>query len=80
MPVRNLVHHPHARGGPAARSGHIGFGAGLVDEHQLFDRHIFQVSVPEFACGFDVRPVLLRRMDGLFFKTSFIFFSHLLIA
>jgi hypothetical protein len=66
--VRNFLDHPHAARRSAAGAGHVGLRGGFIDEHELLDRHVLQMFMPEPACGLDVGPVLLGGVKGLFLK------------
>src|SRR5436190_6712328 len=78
--MRHTLDHPHPTRRSGAGAGHVGFGPGFVEEHQLFDRHVLQLLVPELSCRLHVGSILLGGAEGLFFNTSPSFFSHLLIA
>lgn len=67
---RDLVHEPTASRGAAPKPDHIVLGPGLVDEHQALHierRLLFTPERPGFG---DVRPVLLRGVQGFFLKLS----------
>ncbi len=68
MAVRHRLNDPHAAWGSTAGAGHVGLGAGFVEEHELLDRHVLEMIMPELSCGLYVRPVLLRGVQGLFLK------------
>jgi hypothetical protein len=48
------------------QAGHLGAGAGLVDEHQRVRVEIEPPVEPRFAAAQDVGAILLGSMPGLF--------------
>jgi len=52
--------------GPAPQAGHLGRGAGLVDEDELLGIKIGLGVEPELAADDDIRPLLLGGVRGFF--------------
>ena len=52
--------------GPAAQPGHLGRGAGLVDEYETLRVEVRLRFEPGFAPSGDVGPFLLRRVRCFF--------------
>ncbi len=51
---------------PSAQPGHLGRGAGLVDEDELLGIEIGLAVEPRSAAGGDIRPLLLGGVRGFF--------------
>ena len=51
---------------PSMEAGHLGAGAGLVDENQRVRIEIELALEPRLTPAQDVGPILLGRMPGLF--------------
>ena len=52
--------------GSAAQAGHLGRGAGLIDEDELVGIKIGLGVEPSLATGDDIRPLLLGGVRGFF--------------
>ena len=70
MLFRSAMRHAHpeplAAGRAAVTAGHLGGGAGLVDEDQSLGIEIELGVEPGLTTAQDVRTALLGRMPGLF--------------
>ncbi len=52
--------------GSASQAGHLGRGAGLVDEDELLGIKLGMGLEPGLAAGDDIRPLLLGGVRGFF--------------
>ena len=66
VPVRCAVVRAHAPGRPSPEPRHVGFRAGLVEEHERAGRHRRHLLTPELARGRDVGTVLFVRAQRFF--------------
>ena len=66
MAVRDLGAKPLALGRPPAQPGHLGAGAGLVDEHEMLRVEVGLALEPGLTRGVDVGSPLLGRVSAFF--------------
>ena len=52
--------------GPASQAGHLGRGAGLIDEDELLGIEVGLGVEPGLAAESDIRPLLLGGVRGFF--------------
>ncbi len=62
--IRGAAAHPAL--GAAPQAGHLGRGAGLIDEDELLGIKIGLGVEPGLAAGDDIRPLLLGGVRGFF--------------
>ena len=67
MPMRNKADQPLTAGSAAPQPYHIGAGGRFIDEHQPGRVKQKLLSPPAATCAGDVRPLLLRGAQALFF-------------
>ena len=67
MPMRNKADQPLTAGSAAPQPYHIGAGGRFIDEHQPGRVKQKLLSPPAATCVGDVRPLLLRGAQALFF-------------
>ena len=66
MAVGNGGAAAHPPLGAASQAGHLGRGAGLVDEDQLLGIEVGLGVEPSLAAGDHIRPLLLGGVRGFF--------------
>jgi hypothetical protein len=66
MAVWDFADQPFSAPASAPGPGHVGAGAGLVDEDQLTWIKQLLCASPAFARGRDVGPILLAGVDAFF--------------
>src|SRR5258708_1119898 len=72
QPGRSRTDQSFTPGAPAAVSDHGRVDRTFVEKNQFFHVHSRQALFPILTPGYDVRPVPLGRVEGLFFSVSFI--------